>query len=118
MKIRHTNSPAKKRALRVRGKMSGTAKKPRVSVYRSNKFLSAQVIDDEKAMTLASAHTKTFDKKAKGTKTELALSLGEKLGEVLKTKKIKEAVFDRGSYRFHGRVKAVAEGLRKQGVKV
>ena len=119
MKIRHVNSPAKKRSLRVRSKMNGTVKKPRVTVYRSNRFISAQAVNDEKGVTLASVHSKTLEKKGKEqTKTELALILGEALGKSLKTKKIKEAIFDRGSYRFHGRVKAVAEGLRKQGVKV
>ena len=95
-----------RRKLRVRSKIFGTAKRPRLSVFRSNKSLYAQVVDDEKGVTLVSA---------KGVKTT-----GEKIGgELAKkaiAKKIKKVVFDRNGFRFHGRVKSLAEGARKGGL--
>lgn len=119
MKINHNKTTVAKRKLRVRSKMQGGSKQPRISVYRSNRFTFAQAIDDDKGVTLAAVHVKSLKSKAgKLLKLELAKQLGEELGKLLKTKKIVSAVFDRGAYRFHGRVKAVAEGLRQQGIKV
>lgn len=108
--------------MRVRAKLVGSAKRPRVSVYRSNLHIYAQAVDDATEKTLFSASSKSLikaDKKlAKKTKSKLAGLVGENLAEQLKAKKIKEVVFDRGAYRFHGRVKALAEGLKTQGIKV
>jgi len=95
-----------RRKLRVRSKIFGTGKRPRLSVFRSNKSLYAQIVDDEKGITLVAA---------KGVKTT-----GEKIGEELAkkaiAKKIKKVVFDRNGFRFHGRVKSLAEGARKGGL--
>lgn len=91
---------------RVRAKIFGTNLRPRVSVSKSNKFLSAQAIDDEKMVTLDMA---------KGLKKE-GEKVGEELGKKLIAKKIKTIVFDRNGYLYHGRVKAVADGLRKAGL--
>lgn len=98
----------------VRKKISGTADRPRVSVFRSNKHIYVQAIDDVAGVTLVAL----ADTKVKGDKTERSLSVGEQVGELLKKKKISSAVFDRNGYKYHGRVKAVAEGLRKSGIKV
>lgn len=104
------------RHARTRAKIIGDDKKPRVSVFKSNSYLSAQVIDDSKiSKTLISGTT--AEKGLKGTKSQAAESLGEKLGKTALEKGIKEIVFDKGGYRYHGRVKAFAEGLRKSGVK-
>jgi len=122
MKITQHQTLAQKRARRVRSKMMGTAHKPRVSVFRSNKSIFVQAIDDEKRITLASSHDRTITKvlasKETVNKTQKANLVGEAIGKVLKDKKIKTAIFDRGANRYHGRVKAVAEGLRGQGIKV
>ena len=122
MKIKHNKTLAQKRALRVRSKMQGTASKPRVTVYRSNKSIFVQAIDDDKRVTLVSTHDSAFAKKATKktpqTKIERANLVGESVGKLLKAKKITEAIFDRGGNRYHGRVKAVAEALRSQGIKV
>ncbi|PJE51370.1 MAG: 50S ribosomal protein L18 [Candidatus Yanofskybacteria bacterium CG10_big_fil_rev_8_21_14_0_10_36_16] len=101
---------------RVRSKINGTAKIPRVSVFRSNKHLFVQIIDDDKRKTLLSNKIAS-DKKTKGGKTELASAIGEELAKKAKEAKINEVVFDRAGYKYHGRVKALAEGLRKGGLK-
>ena len=103
-----------RRHLRVRSKLSGTAKRPRLSVFRSNRGLYLQLIDDSKGSTLVSAHVKEL--KSKGTKAELASALGKLLAEKAQKAGIKEVVFDRGSYRYHGRIKAVADAAREQGL--
>lgn len=116
-KINHYRSKAQRRALRVRSKMHGTAFQPRLTVIRSNKHLSVQAIDDAAMKTLAcvSDMGKT---KISGTKTERAVAIGAEMGKQLKQLKIEAAIFDRGSRRYHGRVRAVAESLRAEGIKV
>jgi large subunit ribosomal protein L18 len=106
------------RKKRIRAKVFGTKQKPRLSVYRSNKQVFAQLIDDENKNTIVSFSSLNLKKKdlEKKTKSEVAQMVGEELGKVAKTKKIKKAVFDRGGYQYHGRVKAVAEGARKAGL--
>ena len=89
--------------------------KPRLSVFRSNKGIYAQIIDDKTGKTLVAASEKLV-KETKGTKTERAKVLGVTLGKMAVEKKIKEVVFDKGSYAYHGRVKAVAEGAREGGL--
>lgn len=107
-----------KRKKRVRAKVSGTKDRPRLSVFRSNKEIYAQLVNDKKDETLVSFSSKELTKKErKGkTKSEIAGLVGEKLAKLAKKKKIKTAVFDRGGYKYHGRVAALAEGVRKGGI--
>lgn len=106
--------PTKKRALRVRSHL-GTGL-PRLSVFRSNRHIWAQIIDDKKGRTLASFSSKKLESKS-GTKKDIAYQVGEKLGGIATAAKIKSVVFDRGSYKYHGRVKMLAEGAKKRGLK-
>lgn len=103
------------RRKRNRAKIFGTAEKPRLSVFRSNKHTYAQLIDDAKGATLVSASTR--DTKGKGRVSQ-AKTLGELLAEKAKKAGIQTAVFNKGSYLFHGRVKAVADGAKEKGLKV
>lgn len=105
-----------KRHKRVRGKITGTKECPRFSVFRSNKYINLQLINDEKRKTLISFNDLKIDKKGK-TKTEIAKELGIALAKKALEKKIKKVVFDRGGYKYHGRIKAVAEGAREGGLK-
>jgi large subunit ribosomal protein L18 len=101
------------RATRVRARMTGTAQKPRLSVFRSNTSITAQVIDDVTGTTLCAASditTKT------GTKTERATTVGDMIGKAMIAKGIMTCVFDRGGCLYHGRVKALAEAARATGV--
>lgn len=104
-----------RRKIRVRAKMTGTAQKPRLSVFRSLIHIYAQAIDDQSGKTLVAISDKEI--KAKGNKSEMATAVGEAMGAKLNAKKITTIVFDRGAYKYHGRVKALAEGLRKAGIK-
>lgn len=108
-------SQKQKRKFRVRKSISGTADCPRMSVFRSNKNLTVQLIDDEAQTSLVGMTTAVFPE-VKGTKSERAFELGKKVAEAAKKKKITKVVFDRGSSRFHGRVKQVAEGARAVGL--
>lgn len=104
-----------KRKLRVRAKVGGTASRPRLSVFKSNKSLYVQIIDDEKRVTLVSASDK--DLKEKGLKgIEKAALIGETVAKKALLKKIKKVVFDKSGYKYHGQVKALAEGARKGGL--
>ena len=104
-----------KRHKRIRGKISGTAECPRLNVYRSNKNIYAQVIDDVAGVTLVSAST--LDSEVSGnTKTEQASSVGAVVAKRAVEKGIKEVVFDRGGYLYHGRVQALAEAARENGL--
>lgn len=104
-----------RRQIRTRAKMSGTAKKPRLTVFRSLSHIYAQAIDDAKGVTIVAASDQELTVKSK--KMEQALALGEILGQKLADKKISEIIFDRGAYKYHGRVKSLADGLRKAGIK-
>jgi large subunit ribosomal protein L18 len=104
------------RKARDRAKIFGTAEKPRFSVFRSSRYTYAQLIDDMDGKTLVSASTKEL--KEKGKKSELAEKLGELISKKAIEKGIKKAVFNRGSYKYHGRIKAVAEGARKGGLQL
>ena len=102
------------RKRRVRAKILGSATRPRLSVFRSNAHIYAQIINDDKGVTLvAASDVKT--KKA-GKKVETAEIIGEEIAKKALTKKIKTVVFDRNGFMYHGRVKAVAEGARKGGL--
>ena len=100
---------------RVRKKVSGTAERPRLSVYRSNKQIYAQVIDDAKGVTVASASSREAEV-AKGTKCEQSTLVGKLVAERAKTAGVAKVVFDRGGYLYHGRIKAVADGAREAGL--
>ncbi len=95
-------------------KTLGTAKKPRISVFRSNRYISAQFIDDEKGVTLVALSSKKIEKK--NTPVESAFEMGKELAKAAKAKKITEAFYDRKNFRYHGQVKALAEGLREGGI--
>lgn len=103
-----------RRQKRIRAKIAGTAKKPRLSVFKSNKFITAQIINDEKGETLAQASSK--DSKGK-TGIERAQDTGKAVAEAAKKAKIEEVVFDRGGYIFTGQVKALADAAREAGLK-
>ena len=103
----------------VRRKLSGSTAKPRLSVYRSNRNLSCQAIDDTVGVTITSVSSleDTFRGRQGGSKTESAKVLGEEMARRLKEKGIERAVFDRGWYRYHGRIKAFAEAVREGGIR-
>jgi large subunit ribosomal protein L18 len=101
---------------RIRKKMEGTSARPRLSVYRSNKQIYCQLIDDNQGVTIASASS-TDESLAKASKSELAKKVGELIGSRAQALQISEVVFDRGGYLFHGRVKALAEGAKSAGLK-
>lgn len=112
-----TKQEARKiRRYRVRAKVSGTQSQPRLSIYRSNKHIYAQVINDEKANTILALSTKDLKIK-NGSNKEAATKLGIELAKKIKTKKINSIVFDRGGYKYHGRVKALADACRAEGIK-
>ena len=104
-----------RRQRRARSKINGTANKPRVSVFRSLLHINVQAIDDVAKKTLVAASDKSI--KAKGDKTTIAALLGEEFGKKLKANKIEVIIFDKGAYKYHGRVKALADGIRKAGIK-
>ena len=106
-----------RRLRRVRAKISQNLGIPRLSVYRTNKNIWAQIIDDKHGKTLASASSKTI-KAAKATKSETARMVGEAIALIALKTKIKKIRFDRGLYRYHGRVKALAEGVREGKLKI
>lgn len=105
------------RKRRIRAKISGTATCPRISVFRSLKSLSVQAIDDGAGVTVAHAKLEDLGKNPKNT-VESAIALGKLLAERLNKAKVEEAVFDRSGYRYHGKVKAVAEALREGGIRI
>ena len=111
-----SNIARKKRHVRVRGKISSTAECPRLNVYRSLANIYVQLIDDEAGVTLAQASTVEKDFAQYGGNVEAAKAVGKKLAERATEKGIKECVFDRGGYVYHGRVAAVAEGAREGGL--
>jgi large subunit ribosomal protein L18 len=103
---------------RVRSKIKGTADRPRLSVFKSNKGIYAQVINDEEGVTIASASTN--DKvmaDVTGNKSEMAKAVGTKVAELAKAKGIESVSFDRGGYLYHGRIKSLAEAAREAGLK-
>lgn len=103
---------------RVRKKISGTSAKPRLSVFRSNKEIYAQLIDDASGFTLASASSRDKDIAAQtGTKSEIAALVGKSLAQKALALGLETAVFDRGGYLYHGRVKSLADGAREGGLK-
>ncbi len=114
------NFNRKRRKFSIRKKIFGTTDIPRLSVFRSLTNISAQIIDDVKGNTIVGLSTNSKDIKIDKTKkkTEQSFELGKQLGELAKKKKIKKVKFDRSGYLFHGRVKALADGLKKAGLEL
>jgi len=107
------------RKKRVRAKVFGTSQRPRVSVFRSLRHIYAQIINDEEGKTICAASSLELKKELENkklTKTQIAEKVGEILAKKALDKGIKKIVFDRGPYKYHGRVKALAEALRKEGL--
>lgn len=102
----------------IRKKLSGTAERPRLSVFRGNSSITAQVIDDTNGVTIAAASTleKDFRSRPTMTKTQAASELGAQIAARAREKGVTEVVFDRGGYKYHGRVKALAEAARENGL--
>lgn len=121
MKIELKREKRYRRHKRVRARISGTSKVPRLCVFRSANHIYAQLIDDEKSRVIASATDRELgSQKSKGEKTRkvsLAFEVGTLIAKKAIEKKIEKAVFDRAGYKYHGRVKAVAEGARDGGLK-
>ena len=117
VKRHNTNAQRLKRHRRVRAKISGTAERPRLNVYRSKSNIYAQIIDDRAGVTLCAASSldKEFKGKSGGNK-EAARAVGKMIADRAKKKKITNVVFDRGGYLYHGRVQELAEGAREQGL--
>ena len=111
------NAMRLKRHIRVRGKISGTPECPRLNVFRSNANIYAQIIDDVNGVTLVAANTLEKDFEGATGNAEAAKKVGQLIAERAKAKGIEEVVFDRGGYIFHGRVAALAEGARENGLK-
>ena len=111
------NKARLKRHKRVRAKISGTADRPRLCVYRSNAHISAQIIDDVAGVTLVSASTHEKDFEGTSGNKAAAKWVGQKIGERATANGITEVVFDRGGYLYHGRVSELADGARESGLK-
>ena len=108
-----------RRRRHVRARITGTAERPRLTVFRSNKHIYAQLIDDMRGVTLAAASSRTGkggDKANLGCNLKGAVAVGKKIAEEAKAKGIAKAAFDRGHYKYHGRVKALADAARKGGL--
>lgn len=116
VKLRKKN--IEKRKLRVKNKIFGTSIVPRLCVFKSNKYIQAQVIDDEKGNTLVALTSQKIKETKKMTKIEESFEVGKEIAEMSLEKNIKEVVFDRNGYRYHGRVKSLADGARKGGLKL
>jgi large subunit ribosomal protein L18 len=116
MPVMTVREARQRRHRRVRAKVRGTAERPRLVVTRSNKGISAQLVDDTTGMTLAAASWRQLGKTFEGDKTRQATEVGSLLAQNAKKTDIESAVFDRGGYLYHGRVKALAEAARKGGL--
>jgi len=116
--IKKLNQKRMRRVARTRAVISGTAARPRLTVRRSNRYFYAQLVDDVKGNTLLSASSFTLEKTGKMTKTASAGLVGEMIGKKATEKGIKSAVFDRRSYKFHGRVKSFVDGAKKGGLTI
>jgi large subunit ribosomal protein L18 len=107
-----------RRHARVRAKISGTAERPRLAVYRSNRHIYAQLVDDDAARTLIAASDRELESGKESGKTAPAKAVGELLAERAKSAGIERVVFDRGGRLFHGRVAALADGAREKGLQI
>jgi len=117
--IKEKRKKRKRRQVRVRARGSGTKRKPRFSIFRSNYYIRCQLINDEKGETILAASDKELKMKAKTKKTKIkiAYEIGKLMAEKAREKGVKEVFFDRSGYKYHGRVKALAEGARAGGLK-
>lgn len=106
----------KKIQSRIRGKVRGSAERPRLSVYRSNKEIYAQLINDDNGTTVAAASTRDKGFARTGNKTEQSKAVGQAIAKLATEKGLTAVVFDRGGFLYHGRIKAVAEGAREGGL--
>ncbi len=116
MQLKNKNS-RQKRKIRIRKKINGLESKPRLAIYKSNKNIYVQAIDDLNQKTIATSSTLDKEMKSEKLSLETARKVGEIMGDKLNELGIREAVFDRGGYVYHGRVKALAEGIRGKGIK-
>ena len=107
--------------MRIRGSIQGSGERPRLAVFKSSRYIYAQIIDDQKGETLAQANSREGEARGKfeggPTTKSAARRVGEIVGERAKSKGIESVVFDRGGYQYHGRVKEIAEGARSKGLK-
>lgn len=110
------NELRKKRHFRVRSKITGTETRPRLNVFRSNKGIYTQIIDDTKGITIVSASSESMN--LKGNNIEVCQKVGEEVAKQAIDKGIKEVVFDRGGYLYHGKIKALADSARETGLKI
>jgi large subunit ribosomal protein L18 len=106
-----------RRHRRVRGKVAGTAERPRLAVFRSNRGIDAQLIDDDAGKTVAAASWLGLKKSFKGNKSDQAREVGKALAEAAKQAGVETCVFDRAGFLYHGRVKALADGAREGGLR-
>ena len=113
-RLAHKNLNAERRAKRVASKIRGTAERPRLAVHISNLHVSAQLVDDQKGVTIAAAST--VGQKISGTMTDKAAAVGKDIAAKAKKAKVKQVVFDRSDRKYHGRVKALAEAVRAEGL--
>jgi len=111
-----TNRQRKKRHRRVRSKIEGTTERPRLNVFRSEKHIYAQIIDDSKGVTLCSASSLEKDFDGSGSNKDAAKKVGKLIAERAAKEKLENVVFDRGGYLYHGRVKELAEAAREGGL--
>lgn len=120
MKTEIKQQKRKRRHKRVRAKIGGTARRPRLSVFRSNKHIYAQLIDDEQGHALITVSDLAIkpkkQEKDKGGRLAIAFQVGRLIAQKARDKNITQVVFDRGGYKYHGRVKALAEGAREEGL--
>jgi len=114
-----TEEARKRRKMRIRKKVNGTPERPRLVVFRSNRSIYAQLVDDEHGVTIAAASSLTMGKESGGLKLtkETAGKIGKEIAKLAKEKNISEVVFDRNGYIYHGRIKALADGAREEGLK-
>ena len=117
VKSSNSNEQRLKRHRRVRAKISGTPERPRLNVFRSNKHIYAQLIDDVNGVTLAAASTMDKGFEGNGGNKDAARKVGQAIGKLAVEKNSAEVVFDRGGYLYHGRVKELADGARESGLK-
>jgi len=113
MKTNIVSSSRDRRRKRIRSKVIGTSERPRLSVFKSNAFIYAQIINDEDGTTLAAASSL---KTSKGTKTEAGVEVGIEIAKIAKSKGILKVVFDRGGFNYTGRIRSLAEGARQGGL--
>lgn len=114
--MRRGKDTRKRRRDRVRRKLHGTSERPRLSVYRSNRYIYAQVIDDTGGVTLAAASSQEPDLRADRLNVETAAKVGVMVADRAKDAGVSTVVFDRGSYKYHGRLKALADAAREAGL--